>query len=40
MIAKLWDVFIIGMIVYFVKSILDAQIQEKAIELANSKDTK
>lgn len=35
MIAKLWDVFIIGMVIYFIKSILDAQIQEKAIELVD-----
>ena len=40
MIAKLWDVFIMGMIIYFIKSILDAQIQEKAIMLANNKDRK
>lgn len=38
MIAKLWDVFIIGMVVYFIKSIMDAQIQEKAIELVNEKN--
>ncbi len=38
MVAKLWDVFIIGMVFYFVKSILDAQVQEKAIEMVNEKD--
>jgi hypothetical protein len=37
-VAKVWDVFIIGMVVYFVKSILDAQVQEKAIELVDNKD--
>jgi hypothetical protein len=30
-----WDVFIIGMVVYFVKSILDAQVQEKALALVD-----
>ena len=34
LIAKLWDVFIIGMIVFFLKSIIDGAVQEKAIELA------
>jgi hypothetical protein len=38
LVAKVWDVFIIGMVVYFVKSILDAQVQEKAIELVDNKD--
>jgi hypothetical protein len=38
LVAKLWDVFIIGMVFYFVKSILDAQVQEKAIELVDGKD--
>lgn len=26
-IAKLWDLFIIGMVAFFLKSILDAQVQ-------------
>lgn len=37
LIAKFWDVFIIGMVIYFLKSIVDAQVQEKAIELTNTK---
>jgi hypothetical protein len=32
--AKLWDIFIVGMIVFFLKSIVDGSVQEKAIELA------
>jgi len=38
LVVKLWDVFIIGMIGYFLKSILDAQVQEKAISLKDKKD--
>jgi hypothetical protein len=40
LIAKLWDIFIIAMVVYFIKSILDAQVQEKAVELVDSKEKK
>ena len=32
--ARLWDVFIIGMIIFFLKSSVDSEIQEKAIELS------
>lgn len=35
--AKIWDIFIIGMVIYFIKSILDAQVQEKAIEIVTKK---
>jgi hypothetical protein len=34
LIARVWDLFIIGMIVFFLKSIIDGAVQEKAIELA------
>lgn len=37
LIAKFWDIFIIGMVFYFLKSILDAQVQEKAIEVKDKK---
>lgn len=36
LVARLWDVFIIGMIAFFLKSIVDAQIQEKAIEMSTN----
>jgi hypothetical protein len=32
--ARLWDLFIIGMIVFFLKSIIDGEVKEKAIEIA------
>ena len=38
--AKIWDVFLIIMIGYFLKSILDSQIKEKAIALAGGNDKK
>ena len=34
LVARLWDIFIIGMVVFFLKSIVDSEIQEKAIELS------
>lgn len=34
LVARLWDVFIIGMIIFFLKSIVDSEIKEKAIELS------
>ena len=32
--ARLWDLFIILMIGYFLKSIVDGEVKEKAIEIA------
>ena len=31
LVARLWDLFIIGMVVFFLKSIVDGSVQEKAI---------
>ena len=36
LVARLWDVFIIGMIVYFLKSIVDGAVQEKAIDISSN----
>lgn len=35
-ISVLWDIFIIGMILYFLKSIVDAYVKEKAITLRDN----
>jgi hypothetical protein len=37
MIGKIWDLFIMGMVGYFLLSILNGQVQEKAIELKDKK---
>lgn len=34
LVARIWDFFIIGMVLFFLKSIVDGSVQEKAIELA------
>ena len=38
--ARLWDIFIIGMIIFFLKSIVDADVQEKAIQISSNNEIK
>ena len=37
LIAKIWDLFLILMIVYFLKSTVDSEVKEKAIRMASDK---